>query len=310
MTQSKRRNLVLVARPRQPNMAVDFEQIAAYCRELAPDIVPTVLLDSAWSLPRAISLAAAPTLVFAPQRLLFYRPLRGTVRTGHLLPKSEEYRRLEAAGIPVPSWRLLTRWRSPDVTAMGRFVLTKPDYGGRSADVKIRRAIRVKWKPSDTPVRFASRAGVIAQKFIYTGRWPVSFRVSTLFGRVLYSMRIEASHHRRPIERPDNFDGISVAASHLGCSFWLNQDREIIALGEQAHRAFPDIPFLGIDILREEPGGRLYVIEVNSAGDVWHFSSTTGKSLQQWAGIDLASQFGGLRRAAEILVEETRRQAR
>jgi hypothetical protein len=204
---------------------------------------------------------------------------------------------------------LLTRWRSPDVSALGRYVLTKPDYGGRGADVRIRRASRVRWKPPDTPVRFASRTGVIAQKFIYTGRWPVSYRVSTLFGKTLYSWRVEASHHRRPLESLDNFAGISVAASHPGCSFWLNDDPEIIAFGEQAHRAFPDIPFLGIDIVREEPSGHLYVIEVNSAGDVWHFASGIGKSIQRWAGIDFASQFGGLQRAAEILVEETRRQA-
>jgi len=205
---------------------------------------------------------------------------------------------------------LLTRWRSPDVSALGRYVLTKPDFGGRSADVRIRRASRVKWKPSDTPVRFASRSGVIAQKFIYTGRWPVSYRVTTLFGRTLYSMRIEASHHRRPLDSLDNFDGISIVASHLGCSFWLDDDTGIDALGERAHRAFPEIPFLGVDIVREEPSGRLYVIEVNSAGDVWRFASPMGESLQRWAGIDLAAQYGGLRRAAEILVEETRRQAR
>jgi hypothetical protein len=56
------------------------------------------------------------------------------------------------------------------------------------------------------------------------------------------------------------------------------------------------------------PSGRLFVIEVNSAAD-WHFSSTRGKAIQAYAGIEYASQFGGLRRAAEILNEETRRQA-
>jgi hypothetical protein len=310
MTPAKRRNLVLVARPRQPNMIADFRQIAAHCRDLASDVRPIPLLDSPRSILRAILHAAHPTLVFAPQRLLFYHPLRGAVCSGRLLPKSEEYRRLEAEGIRVPPWKLLTRSHSPDLSALGRYVVTKPDYGGRGADVRIRRASRVRWKPPNTPVRFAARSGVIAQKFINTGRWPVSYRVSTLFGRTLYSFRVEASHHRRPLDRPDNFDGISIAASHLGCSFWLNDDPEIIAFGEAAHHAFPEIPFLGIDILREESSGRLYVIEVNSAGDVWHFSSRTGKSIQQWAGINLASQYGGLQRAAEILVAETRARAR
>ena len=40
----------------------------------------------------------------------------------------------------------------------------------------------------------------------------------------------------------------------------------------------------------------------------WHLSSR-GKSIQAFAGFEYASQFGGLRRAAEILIEETRRQA-
>ena len=109
---------------------------------------------------------------------------------------------MEAAGIPVPRWRLLTRRHSPDVTDLGRYVVTKPDYGGAGADVRIRRAGRVRWAPSKTPVRFASRSGVIAQKFVYTGPWPVSYRVCTLFGKPLYSQRAECSHERRPFLGP------------------------------------------------------------------------------------------------------------
>jgi hypothetical protein len=305
-----RRNLVLVARPRQANIIADFQKIVAHCREIASDIHPIGILDAPRSLLRTILLAANPTLVFAPQRLLFFHPLRGAVFRGKLLPKSEEYRRLEAAGIAVPPWKLLTRSHSPDLSALGRHVVTKPDYGARGADVRIRLAARARWKPPNTPVRLAARAGVIAQKFIYTGRWPISYRVGTLFGRILYSWKVEASHTRRPLESPDHFDGNAITSSHKGSSFWLNDDPEIAALAEAAHHAFPTIPLLGTDILREEPGGRLYVIEVNSSGETWHFSSRTGKSIQQWAGIDFAAQHGGLRHVAEVLVDETRRRAR
>ncbi len=304
-----RRNLVLVARRRERFVFSDFCEIASYCREMAPDIRPIVLFDAPTSLLRNF-IFARPTLIFATRRLLFYHPLRGAVRSGKLLPKSEEYRRLDAIGIPVPQWRLLTRKHSPDVTDLGRYVVTKPDYGGRGADVRIRRASRVHWAPPDTPVRFAGRAGVIAQKFVYTGAWPVSYRVTTVFGRVVFSFRAEASHQRRPFTGSESFSTSAATASHRGCSFALNDDAEIIAFGERAHAAFPDIPFLGVDILREEPSGRLFVVEVNSAGDVWHFSSGMGKAIQSYAGIDLAEQFGGLRRVAEILIEETRRQAR
>ena len=304
-----RRNLVMVARRSERFAFADFHEIAAHCREMAPDIRPIPLLDAPASLLRNL-IFLRPTLVFAPRRLLFYHPLRGTVRSGKLLPKSEEYRRIESAGGAVPQWRLLTRKHSPDVTDLGRYVVTKPDYGGRGADVSIRRAGRVRWAPPNTPVRFASRSAVIAQKFIYTGAWPIAYRVTTLFGHVLFSNRAEASHQRRPFLGPEGFTTSSVTAAHPGCSFTLNDDPEVIALGEQAHAAFPDIPLLGIDILREEPSGRLFVVEANCAGEVWHFSSRTGKAVQAYAGIDYASQFGGLRRVAEILIEETRRQAR
>jgi hypothetical protein len=303
-----RRNLVLVARRRERHVFTDFGKIAAYCREMAADVRPILLLDTAASLLRTL-IFTRPSMIVAPRRLLFYHPLRGAVRSGKLLPKSEEYLRLQAIGIPVPQWRLLTRKHSPDVTDLGRYVVSKPDYGANGADVRIRRAGRARWAPPNTPVRFASRTGVIAQKFIYTGTWPVSYRVTTLFGRVLFSTRAEASHQRRPFLGPEGFTTSSVTATHPGCSFTLNYEPEIIALGEQAHSAFPDVPLIGIDILREEPSGRLFVVEVNCAGEVWHFSSRTGKSIQAYAQIDYESQFGGLRRMAQILIDETRRLA-
>jgi hypothetical protein len=298
----------MVARRRERFVLRDFHEVAAYCRQMAPDIRPIPLLDSPSSQLRH-SIFIRPTLIFALRRLLFYHPFRGVVRSSKLLPKSEEYRRLQAIGILVPRWRLLTRRHSPEVADLGRYVVSKPDYGGLGADVRIRRAGRVRWAPADTPVRFASRSGIIAQEFIYTGPWPVSYRVGTLFGRALYSQRAEGSHERRPILGPESFTTSSVTATHRGCSFALDSDREVIALAERAHAAFPDIAFLGVDILREMPSGRLFVIEVNSAGADWHFSSKRGKAIQAYAGIEYAAQSGGLRRVAEILVEETRRQA-
>ena len=56
--------------------------------------------------------------------------------------------------------------------------------------------------------------------------------------------------------------------------------------------------------------GELWVLEANTSGWTWHFSSPTGLRLQQTFGLDFDAQFGGLRRAAEILVEQTRRRAR
>ena len=98
---------------------------------------------------------------------------------------------------------------------------------------------------------------------------------------------------------------MSICSSGKACTFQLNNDREIIDLAARAHTAFPQIAVLGIDIIREQPSGKLYVIEVNSMGGTWHFSSATGKSIQRDAGVNFQSQFGGLKTAAQVLVEKT-----
>ena len=100
---------------------------------------------------------------------------------------------------------------------------------------------------------------------------------------------------------------MSICSSGKACTFQLNHDREIIELGERAHAAFPQIPLLGVDIIREQPSGKLYVIEVNSAGDTWHFSGAVGESIQRDAKVNFESQFDGLKAAARVLVEQTHR---
>jgi hypothetical protein len=179
------------------------------------------------------------------------------------------------------------------------------------AEVKIKRTRRVVGKPVHT--RYEGESNLLVQEFIYTGRWPVSYRVSTFFGKVLGAWRVEASRDRRPLEGPEAFGrepmdgGISVVSSGKGCTFRLTDDAEVLALAQRAHDAFPDIPLLGVDIVREQPSGRLYVIEVNSCGRTWHFSSERGLSIQRDSGFDLKSQFDALQRAAAVLIEQTRR---
>jgi hypothetical protein len=87
-------------------------------------------------------------------------------------------------------------------------------------------------------------------------------------------------------------------------------DAEIISLGERAHAGFPECPLLGIDIIRDRQGDRLYVIEVNSHGSVWHFSSPLAKRTFDPGHIrELYAQFNALDRAADLLIQKTRAEA-
>ena len=66
---------------------------------------------------------------------------------------------------------------------------------------------------------------------------------------------------------------MSIVSSGKGSIFSLVDEPELNELARRAHRAFPTIPVLGIDMVRDIETGRLYVIEVNAGGFTWHVSS-------------------------------------
>jgi len=253
---------------------------------------------------RKLLFALRRTLVFSPIPLSRFRPLRGTVFQGRHLGKSGEYRALEQSGIAVPRWR----HGLPDpLEGFGPYVVIKPNRGRRGHGVKIMRRARASHR---------EKPDTIAQEFIYTGPFPISYRVTTFFGRILWAVRFEASHDRTPLPNGEAFGrlaghrGVSIVATARGCRLAFCDDPEIIALGERAHAAFPKIPLLGVDIVKEQETGKLYVIEVNAQGWVWHFSSPVGLELQRTMGARFEDQFDGIRKAAAILAEKTRACAR
>ena len=208
--------------------------------------------------------------------------------------------------MPVPRWTLLTETHSPDLSDFGPYVVVKPDRGGRGADVHAYRKGKVRWKPRQVKSFAASGSDRIVQEFIYTGRWPVSYRVVTLFGEAMIAYRVEADHARQPLEDRYAFkeaSGITIVSNSKGCSIRLHEDEEVIRLAERAHGAFPDLALLGVDVVREQPGGDLYVLEVNSIGWTWHFSSPDGRRIRRETGGDPYAQRNGLERAARILAD-------
>lgn len=296
-------NLVLIHRTAVSHRA-SFETVARHVRAYDPGIRTTIVRDRPYHL-RRLRFATRPTLVVSPVTLRHFRPWRGAVRQGKELTKSEECAALERAGIAVPRWR---RGPAPDLDGFAPYVVVKPEVGMRGMGVKIMRRERA---------RLRVGADRIAQEFVNTGPWPVSYRVTTLFGQRLWSVRYEMDHARDPIPARTGFprmpDGQSanIVASARGGTVTYNDDEEILRFGEEAHaRAFPDFPLLGVDIVREQATGRLFVLEVNASGWAWHFASPAGLSIQATLGRPFESQFDGLRKAARILAEKARALAR
>ncbi len=286
-----------------------FERIARRVGELDPSIDAVVVRDQP---SVSVSLATRPTLIFSPALIRHRPPIPGRVFCGCPLSKSEEYRALAKAGIPVPKWVLLTEDHTPDLSGFHDYVVRKPDYGGLGAEVKLVRKQHVRWKMMTTRAMGPS-AAMIVQRFVYTGRRPVNYRVNTLFGRVLYSVKHEANSDLPELENPEDIQspfrpkgGVSIVASARGSRVEFNYDEEVIRFAESAHAAFPEIPLLGFDIVREVSSGKLFVMEANALGWVWHFGS---RQTEEY-GFSFEEQFDGVRKAAWILAEKTQQTAR
>lgn len=307
MIDAARVQLVLVSNP-HVNSESDFEALAELVRCIDSAVQVRVVRDV--STEQGLEYVL-PTLGVSFAPVLHLKLDRGRLLQGRLMPKSEEYRRLAARSIPVPRWERVTYGQSVDVTSFGTHAVTKPDFGARGADVRVQRTAGLTWQAPKTQMALrlgGRRNPMLVQEFIYTGPWPVSFRVVTLWGDVLWALRVEASHERRPLPGPGAFShgGYSIVSSGRGCTFAYCDDPDVLALGSAAHAAFPEIPLLGVDIVRDANLGTLYVVEANSFGFTWHMSSERGLAMQRQFGLDLDAQFDGKRRAAERLARACR----
>ena len=315
-----KRLLLILANP-QKKLAVqgDLAALAERVAKRAPEIDVLVVgryRRQQWKvLPRAFR----PALTVAWGSLRERRFLAGEILHCPRIPKHVELARFRAAGVPVPDWLVITPGTRLDPASWGPYVVVKPTVGAKGVEVRIRRTGRVRYEspeslPRDHPIR---EGPLLAQRFVYTGPWSVSYRVTTFFGRALFCWRVEQAHEKRRLEGRFEFGdaagrgGIQIIAPSMKSTYTLVDDEEVIGLAERAHRlAFPDYPYLGIDLLRDAETGAVSVLEANSGGAVWHLSSGMGVSIQRTHGIDFYRQFGALDLAAELLIEVTRRRAR
>jgi hypothetical protein len=315
----KRYRLVLARAREQAVDERDLAALAARVERLAPEIEVAVAGKRRSQQWKLLLHALRPTLTVAFGDLRRGRFLSGRILHCANFSKDEELELLGAAGIPVPDWVVIRPGTQLDPADWGPYVVVKPSVSTSGKDIRIRKTGRVRYQPpgSFQPEHRAQSGPLIAQRFVYTGPWAVSYRVCTFLGRALYCLRVEQSHQKRRLEGRWQFGGsgtgggIQIIAPSKTSTYSLSHDEQVIDLAERAHRlAFPDYPYLGVDLVRDAESGQLWVIESNTGGGVWHLSSRAGVAVQHAHGIDFYSQFGALDRAAERLVEATRRQAR
>lgn len=307
-----RYNLFIVADPQRQDPR-DFTGIARLVQEIDPSIRAEFLsVHRRARSPRWISLLR-PTLTVVFHKERRFRPLRGFQALVDGPDKVMEYGRMEAAGLPVPKWCEVTPDSRFDPADWGDYVVEKPSLGGRGAYVRLRRTDRVRYRPRDSlPEDHPGRAGpMVIQRFVYTGETPVAYRVLTCFGRVVMAIR----YHNETANLRDNelpgYGRVStnIVAAARGCTISMANETDVQALGAACHGVFPEIPIVGSDLIRDAATGKLWIAEVNR-GYCWMVSSGGGLKMQEAFGLDFYGQFDALRRAAEGMVDATRRLAR
>jgi hypothetical protein len=306
-------NLVLAQLRQDPKETTgDLLSIARQVEAIDPRIRAVVLRKNRLHRLLHANLWALPALSIVCQLTGGRRFLPGRIVTAQPLLKATEYRRLAQAGLPVPKWTLIAPDTVLDPAEWGPYVVRKPNDGGYGADVKITRTGRLRYEPPEAFESFG-RLGMIAQEFIYTGEWPQSFRVMTLFGQVILCYHQVTVGRGQPLLHRWGFKeapGTSVVSNTKDMQVTMVKDAEVISLCERAHRlAFPDVPFLGFDVIRDADSGKLYILECHPHGPSWLFSSLTGRGIQEKNGVDLVAQYDALRKCAEILAEATPRLA-
>ncbi|MGH8105654.1 MAG: hypothetical protein ACREO2_05020, partial [Arenimonas sp.] len=252
---------------------------------------------------RELALLFSPSLYVAFYEAKSFKPLRGLCLHGTSMSKSQQYRQMQAAGIGVIPWQKIARGESYSHETWGDIVIVKPDHGREGRGVFLS-------KPENINFETTCQDGKdrLIQKFVETGDNPTYYRALSLFGEILYLRRTTNSSSRIDADSDEGLPDPVANAAHGYAE--LVKDDEVIAFAKQmATKAFPNIPILGQDIIRDRETGQLYCLEVNPYGSTWHFSTPTGRALQQRDNIDYRTQFDAFTKAAQILIEKTRQLA-
>lgn len=281
-----RRNLIVIHRSGGGYIR-DFDEISAKAHLLDPSIV-------IFTLPASLKTSLAsqnwryPTLTIALSSNFRLPILRGTILKSQQVEKLAQQAVFRRNGIPTPPALPFQFGMTLDPIIFGNFVVLKPmdlaqTSKGDGVQMFRRRRLhemRVTDFPPTHPIHSAKR-GYIVQRFVDTGEHPSFFRVQTFLGKAIYAWHSTLVDPRCSLDADDaEIERTNIASQGGEKMRKLINSPEIIALAEKVHEAFPHIPMLAVDIIREAATGKLYVLECNPGGNTWHFSSEIGEKLR------------------------------
>jgi hypothetical protein len=266
------------------------------------------LIDRAWWNRPSLTVSFGPIGRF--------RPLRGTVLINASIPKLEQYRMMSAAGVPTPRTAAFSFGMSLPEAEWGELCVLKPvelDVTSSGRGLYLYRTRRLSGlRPEDLPPDHLARSHpMLVQSFIATGPRFRVYRCLTLFGEAIYQNLAEAPEDHPPLDSPNGIlESMTPEPPRQRTAPRINTEPDVMAFAATIQSAFPDVPLLGCDIVREVPGDRLFAIEVNAGGNVWHLSSPRTSASRTITKIQsYLKTFESYDKAALALIRATRRRA-
>lgn len=321
------RNLIIIHRG--PEYVRDFTEIAERISAFEPSI-SVLCIDSRTTRAMSDDAWKRPTLTVALMSRFKADIRRGPVLTNRAIHKTGQHRIFMQAGLPTPPTVRFTQGMKLDPIMFGEYVVikpTSPDLASYGRGIQLLRRRRLEsMKINDFPrdhLIHRDRNGFIVQRFIDTGPMIPYTRLMTLFGVPLSCWSSSERVPRPPLEGSDEEIERLRITSNTGdlLNRFPCSDLDVLALAPRVGAAFPTIPVLGIDVIREERTGKLFILEVNPGGNVWHFSSRALAEIrQELGGASLVGakkgellgrqmmidQLDAFDRAAEVLVHKVR----
>lgn len=315
---AKTHNLILVHRSLAQDRR-DFEEIGEKIRELEPRVDVHIAKHN---VPLEQNGLAAdmwnrPTLTISFWHLGIFRPKRGTVLCGRYCPKIVQLSRFKEMGVRSPTAMIYDFRTALDRKVMGDLVVLKSGRGAFASNgnctflLRTPRAAEMAARVLP-PTHPARRGPMIVQRFIDTGEYPANYRVLCLLGEPLLAMEYRSRRMRPPLDASDDaLLHASIASNAEGnYSHALVAPSDVLGFARQVAATMPRVPLQGIDIVREQSTGQLFVLENNPGGNTWHFSSKMSEEgRREVTREQRIAQFGAWDIAARALVASTLRHA-
>lgn len=301
----------------------DMRRIEGIIIERAPDISVFITPSNSSSIRTAKRAEKRPTLIVSMSPLEGFKPRRGKIHCGQAISKIDQMKLLSEAGVPIPDWKLIRRGTKFDRKEWGETLILKPTSSSAAQGRGIQhvKTDNVAFIPPEKfpPRHVAQDWPMIGQRFIDTGQYPSEYRVLCFFGKPLYAIRRQSSEIRPPakdyydLEDPRDL-GNYKRLKKFGFSDEVGEthytyEEEALELASQVYNAFPHAPLHGVDLVREENTGKLYVLEINPRGFTWHFSSANSDRFPLIDGMKREDQFDAFSVAANELIDRTRNEA-